>query len=327
MNVRKALASLGVMAAALSGQVVAETERLVFRAADLRGGTLQQQVDGALKELKSAGRVVKVRAFITPGADPAAADAAMRRAIPAAAVGVVQIAKLPDPAALVLLEAVVESKQVENPNGLVFISGQLTQEPAGATVSSLVGRPAASLKSIATGLNLQGSDFLRVTCFASSVEDAVQVRALVGGTFPLASVSVMQIQRTPANSFVECDAVARAREKTEGRLVNPTAAFAQAAVVTAPRVIFTSTFGSPSSDDAGARASFGKLKSAVEAGGSAMDRVLYAYAYPGDQAMLDRYRALRFEFFVRANAPASTNLVFEGAAGTKLGMDVIAVPK
>jgi hypothetical protein len=58
-----------------------------------------------------------------------------------------------------------------------------------------------------------------------------------------------------------------------------------------------------------------------------MDRVVYAYAYPGDQAMLDRFRALRFEYLVRANAPASTNLVFEGAAGAKLGVDAIAVPK
>jgi enamine deaminase RidA (YjgF/YER057c/UK114 family) len=243
-------------------------------------------------------------------------------------VGLVQIAKLPDPAALVLLEAVTESKQVENPNGLVFISGQLTQEPAGATVSSLVARPAANLKAIAAGLNLEGSDFLRVTCFASSVNDALQVQALVGGTFPLASVSVMQIQKAPANSFVECDAVARQRTKTPARLVNPTSAvFAQAAVVTAPKVVFTSTFGSPSNDDAGVRSAFAKLKGAVEAGGSAMDRVVYAYAYPGDQAMLDRFRALRFEYLVRANAPASTNLVFEGAAGAKLGVDAIAVPK
>ncbi len=317
-----------LIAAASSGQITAETERLVFRAAAPRGGSLQQQVNGALKDLKSAGRIVKVRAFVTPAADAAAVDAAIRRASRASVVSVVQIAKLPEPEALVLLEAVAESKQAENPNGLVFISGQLTQEPAGASVSSLVARPTANLKSIAAGLKVEGSDFLRVTCFASSVDDAVQVRALVGGTFPLASVSVMQIQRAPANSFVECDAVARVREKTAARLVNPNAAaFAQAAVVTAPKVIFTSTFGSASNDDAGVRAAFAKLKSAVEAGGSTMDRVFYAYAYPGDQAMLDRYRALRFEYFVRANAPASTNLVFEGAPGTKLGMDAIAVPK
>jgi enamine deaminase RidA (YjgF/YER057c/UK114 family) len=336
MSIGKVFACLILIASGSPGQVssiAAETARLIFRAAPLRGGTLQQQVAGALKDIKSLGRVVKVRAFVTPSADATVVDAAIRRAFPAKeapVVGLVQIAKLPDPGELVLLEGVTESKQMENPNGLVFISGQLTQEPAGATVASLVARPAANLKSIAAGLNLEGSDFLRVTCFASSVEDAVQVQALVSGTFPFASVSVMQIQKAPANSFVECDAVVRARGKApEGvRLVNPNSvAFAQAAVVTAPRVIFTSTFGSSSSDDAGVRAAFAKLKGALEAGGSTMDRVLYAYAYPGDQAMLDRYRALRFEYFVRTTAPASTNLVFEGAAATKLGVDAIAMPK
>jgi hypothetical protein len=52
-----------------------------------------------------------------------------------------------------------------------------------------------------------------------------------------------------------------------------------------------------------------------------MDHVVYVYAYPADQAMLDKFRALRFEVLVRSNAPASTNLVFEGAG---LGVDAIA---
>jgi hypothetical protein len=44
--------------------------------------------------------------------------------------------------------------------------------------------------------------------------------------------------------------------------------------------------------------------------------------------MLDKYRALRFEFLDRARAPASTNLVFEGAGatGSTLGIDAIALP-
>jgi len=143
---------------------------------------------------------------------------------------------------------------------------------------------------------------------------------------------VMQIQRMPANRFAECEAVARLHAKPVEpvRLVNPAnAAFAQAAIVTAPRVIFTTTYPSSSDSDAGVRQALARLKSGLDAGGSGMDRAFYIYAYPGNAAMLEKYRALRFEFLDRSKAPASTNLVFEGggAAGSTLGIDAIATPK
>ena len=330
-------AVLAVAAGGLYGQtpsISAETARLVFEAAPLRGGSVAQQVDGAVKQLKKGGQVVKLRAFVTAGTDPNAVTAAIDRAFsakPRPVVSVVQIGRLPD-AAVVLLEGVVASKKIENPNGLAFISGQLTQAAAGDTktaVAPLAERSVANLKTLAAGVEVNPADVVRVDCFTSSVEDHAQVRAVVSGTFPKASVSVMQIQRAPTNHFVECDAVGRLHAKaTEAvRLVNPTqAAFAQSAIVTAPRVIFTTIFPSTSSDDAGVRSALGKMKSAVETGGSSADRIFYVYAYPGNQAMLDKFRALRFEFLVRAMAPASTNLVFEGAAGATLGVDAIAVP-
>ncbi len=334
MSFMKLFVAVALIAGGVRGQAVsvaASTSGLLFRAAPLRGGSMIQQVDGAVKFLKSTGRVLKIRAFVTPEADGKVVVAAIQKTFPSASRPVVrwvQIAKLPEPGAVVLLEGIAASTRVENPNGLAFISGQLTQEPRGATVASLVARPSANLIAIATGLGIGASDFLRVTCFASSVEDSVQVLALVQGTFPLASSSVMQIQRAPTTSVVECEAVARLRTSVADavRLVNPTgAAFAQAAVVTAQQMIFTSTFIDGSSDDAGVRKVFATLRDALKAGGIAMDRVFYVSAYPGDQATLDRFRALRFEVLERAKAPASTNLVFEGGAGERLDVDVIAV--
>ncbi len=331
-------AVLAVAANGLYGQtpsVSAETARLVFQAAPSRGGSVAQQVDGAVKQLKKAGQVVKLRAFVTTGTDANAVTAAIDKAFSAKArpvVSVVQIGRLPDAGAVVLLEGVAVSKKIENPNGLAFISGQLTQAAAGdskTAVAPLAERSVANLKTLAAGIAVDPADVVRVDCFTSSVEDHAQVQAVVSGTFPKASVSVMQIQRVPANHFVECDAVGRLHEKSPDavRLVNPTqAAFAQSAIVTAPKVIFTTIFPSTSNDDAGVRSALRKMKSAVETGGSSADRIFYVYAYPGNQAMLDTFRALRFEFLVRAMAPASTNLVFEGAAGAMLGVDAIAVP-
>jgi enamine deaminase RidA (YjgF/YER057c/UK114 family) len=112
-------------------------------------------------------------------------------------------------------------------------------------------------------------------------------------------------------------------------LVNPTnGAFAQAAVVGASAVVFSTTVTSTGNDDGGVRAGFVKLKSAVEAGWSSLDKVFYTYGYPTSPATLQKFRDIRWEFFDKAHAPASTNLLFEGVAAPEggVGVDVIALP-
>jgi len=340
MKLATRLAALALAACPLFGQgssVTAETARLVFHAAPTGKGSVSRQVSDGVNYLKSHGKIVKLRIFVTPETELEAVSTAVSRMFPARSrpvVNLVQIARLPDPSAKILLEAVAESKKIENPNGLVFISGQMTQAPLDPAqtrilVAPMAEKSIASLKAVAGSLEANPADVVRVNCYASSIEDHARVQALASEAFPSASISVMQIQRVPANQFVECEAVARlhARPEEPVRLVNPTrAAFAQAVIVTAPRVIFTTTWPISSNDDDGVRRAFSSLRSALDAGGSSMDHVLYLYAYPGSTSMLEKYRGLRFEFLDRARAPASTNLVFEGAAGSALGIDAIAVP-
>ena len=331
---------------ALFGQapfVSAETARLVFHAASTSKGPIQQQVRDSVKHLKTYGRIVKLRAFVTAGSDLEGVAATVSRMFPAQSrpvLNLVLIGRLPDSSAQVLMEAVSVSKNVENPNGLAFISGQLTQAPLDPRqtkilVAPLAEKSIANLKAAAGSLEVNPADVVRVNCFTSSVEDYTAIESLVSKAFPKTSVSVMQIERTPANRFVECEGVARlhVRPADPVRLVNPTqAAFAQAAIVTAPRVIFTTTYtvasNVTSDTDAGVRQALSDLKRGLNTADSGLDRAFYIYAYPGNAAMLDKYRGLRFEFLDRTHAPASTNLVFEGAGatGSALGIDAIAVP-
>lgn len=324
--------ALVLSASALLAQTTitaADTAHIVFHSAPLRGGSIGSQIDAAVKDLKKNGLPVKLRAFVTPAANLSAVTAAITKAFPPKSlpvVNLVQIARLPDPAASILLEGVTVSDKIENPNGVAFISGQLTQAPTGA-IAPLAERSVASLKSIAGEINLNPEDILRVNCYTSSLADEPQVRAVVIGAFPKADLSIMQIQRAPANQFIECDAFARLHTKPAEpvRLLNPTkAAFAQAAIVTAPKVIFTTTYPSTSNDDAGVQAALNKLRNGVQSAKATMDHVFYVYAYAGNQEMLDKFRTLRFDVLIRSNAPASTNLVFEGAAGAALGVDAIA---
>ena len=342
MQVVTKLAVLALAATPLFGQapsVTAETARLVFHAAPLGKGPLRRQVSDAVKHLKTFGQIVKLRAFVTAGTDLEAVAATVSGMFPPQSrpvLNLVQIGRLPEPVALVLMEAVSVSSNIENPNGLVFLSGQLTQAPLDPAqtrmlVAPLAEKSIAGLKAVAGSLEVNPADVVRVNCFTSSVEDHTRVQSLVNRAFPKAGVSVMQIQRTPTDRFVECEGVARlhATSPDPVRLVNPTqAAFAQAAMVTAPRVIFTTTWPVASNDDTGVRQALSELKRGLDAAGSGLDRAFYIYAYPGNAAMLAKYRGLRFEFLDRTRAPASTNLVFEGAGASRstLGIDAIAVP-
>ena len=322
--------------------VKAETARLVFHVSPATSkGTLPEQVREAVKALRKAnggGRMVKLRAFVAGPGDLNQVAAIVSDAFPATTmpvVNVIRIGGLPD-GAKVVMELVSESKRVENPNGLAFISGQLTTVAMEANqtttpVAPLAEKSVANIKAALKGLQLEAGDVVRVTCFTSSLVDYAQVRKMVRGEFAGAAVNVVQIQRAPATGEVECESVARLRTKPVEavRLVNPTnAAFAQAAVVGAPVVMFSTTLTSTGNDDAGVRAGLAKLKGVIEAGGSAMDKVFYAHGYPTSPATLQKFRDLRWEFFDRAHAPASTNLLFEGVTGPEggVGVDVIGLP-
>ena len=346
MRASAQFAALVLAATPLFGQasfVTAETARLVFHAAPTGKGSLPKQVSDAVKHLKTYGPIVKLRAFVTAGTDLGRGrrnrEQRCSRPKSRPVLNLVLIGRLPDPSAQVLMEAVSVSKNIENPNGLAFVSGQFGRKPLadpGAKAKMLVAPlaekiPSQIWKAAAGSLEVNPADVVRVNCFTSSVEDHATLESLVSEAFSKASVSVMQIERTPANRFVECEGVARlqARPADPVRLVNPPpAAIAHAAIVTAPRVIFTTTYVASSSDDAGVRQALSDLKRGLDAADSGLDRAFYIYAYPGNAAMLEKYRGLRFEFLDRTHAPASTNLVFEGAGatGSALGIDAIAVP-
>ena len=229
-----AVLALALAATPLFGQassVTAETARLVFHAAPTGKGALRQQVSDAVKHLKTFGRIVKLRAFVTAGSDLEAVTATVSGMFPPQSrpvLNLIQIGRLPDPSAQVLMESVLASNSIENPNGLVFISGQLTQAPLDPAqtkmlVAPLAEKSIAGLKAVVGSLEVNSTDVVRVNCFTSSVEDHTRLQSLVNEAFPKASVSVMQIQRTPTSQFVECEGVARlhARPADPVRLVNP----------------------------------------------------------------------------------------------------------
>lgn len=320
----------------------AGTARLAFGVGPASAkGTLAEQVRASLDQLwktHGKGRVVKVRAFVAGSADATqvpglVAEAFAKKKLPIPVVNVIRVGALQNPTAQVVLETVAEATTVQNPNGIVFVSGQLTSAPKAPNPAAapLAEKSLANLKTALAGMQVEPGAVLRVTCFASTLLDQAQVRGMMKAQYANAALNLVQIQKDADNQEVECEAVARLSKAPAGpvQLVNPTnAAFAQAAMVNAPKVIFTTTFTASGTDDS-VRGAFRSLSEALTAGEAAMDTVFYAYAYPVNATMVQKYRDLRFEFFKRDRAPASTNLAFEGVLppGDTLGIDVMALPR
>ena len=323
--------------------ITAEVTQLAFHVAPLSGkGLLSKQVEEALKAIQKqakGGAIVKLRAFVAGTGDmrrvtSIVSEEFTKKQKPIPVVAVVRVGLLPLNGAQVVLEGVSVSKKTLNPNGLVFISGQAAREaidPA-STKLQLAGVAAKSVDQLRTILTAHGTtpaDVVRLTCMNSSLDDNDAVRQLMGGAFPAAVLNIVQVQRVAADRMVECEAVARLKSKPGQavRIDNPTnAAFARAVEVGPGKVLFSAvqmTFGA---EDTDVRLAFTRLRNTLTAAGSGLDRVFYLTAYPVNGRMLDRYRALRFEFLDRAKAPASTNLAFEGlpSLDATLGMEVMA---
>jgi enamine deaminase RidA (YjgF/YER057c/UK114 family) len=279
-----------------------------------------------------------VRAFIagkTEGAQALdlVAKTFAKKKLPIPVISIIRVGALENPASQVVLETIAEAPTVQNPNGIVFVSGQLTSAPKAPNPAAapLAEKSLANLRAALAGMQVEPPAVLRVTCFASTLADQAQVRSMMRAQFDKAALNLVQIQKDADNQEVECEAVARLSKAPPGpvQLVNPTnAAFAQAVLLNAPQVIFTSTHSGPAGDD-GMRATFRALGTTLQAAGASMDTVFYSYAYPINAATLQSYRNVRFEFFKRERAPASTNLVFEGVMSPTdaVGIDVIALPR
>src|SRR6266571_36944 len=208
--------------------ITAETSRLVFHVSPLSAkGLLSQQVRDALKALlKSTGSasIVKLRALVAGSGDLRRVPAIVSETfavkhLPLPAVSVIQVGALPMEGAQVILESIAVTKKETNPLGLVFVSGQAaSSETPLVKVAPLAQKSMADLKTALLAAGSGPADTLRVTCFCSTLEDHAAVRAVVEPDYRHAALNFVQLQRSPFRSLVECEAVARASRKAQGRV-------------------------------------------------------------------------------------------------------------
>jgi enamine deaminase RidA (YjgF/YER057c/UK114 family) len=308
-------------------------------------GLLSQQVrDGLDRLLRHTRRneVVKIRAFVAGTGDMRRVQAIVsevftkkKKTLPV--LSVVQAGSLPMDGAQVQMEATLVEQKVQNPNGLALLSGQLVTRdgPLEVRVAPLAEESLANLEAAAKAAGAGPESVLRVSCFLSSLTDASAVRAAVAKRFPRIQPLLVQTQRAPAQTLVECEGVARLSTKPaqDVVLLNPAGlaqskSYSQVALVGAPRVVLAGAQLAFRYTEADARLAFERLEKTLNGANSTLKNTIFLNTYPLSTQLAALVRQVRPDFLDPARPPASTLLLFEGLPSMDgaFALEAVALP-
>jgi enamine deaminase RidA (YjgF/YER057c/UK114 family) len=327
----------------LPSAITGDTRHLTFHVTPLSAkGLLSQQIREALKALSrecGGDTVLKIRAFVAGTGDlrrvrDIVSEVFTERHLPLPVLSLVQAGGLPLEGGQVVLEAIASGKKEVSPDGLAFLSAQpATSDQPLDPVAPLTVKSLAALRQAVKAAGSEPADVLRVTCFLSSLENLAASRQLVEAEYPRAALDYIQTQRGPAQSLAACEAVARLRRTTGGRLefLNPDGlphepGASQIALVAAPHLVLTGTQVSFGYEEKDALLAFERLRKALEQSGVSTADVAYAHYYPLSAGIAAQIRKLRTGFFDAAHPPAGALLLFEGLPSMDAGfaLDVVA---
>lgn len=324
----------------------APTPRLSYYTVPMSArGLLSQQVrDGLDNLLRYARRneVVKIRAFVAGTGDMRRVQAIVsevftkkRKSLPV--LSVIQAGSLPLDGAQVQLEAtLIEAKPV-NPHGLALLSGQLITRdgPLEVRVAPLAEQSLSNLEAAARAAGAAPEAMLRVSCFLSSLDDVAEVRAAIARRFPRLTPILVQTQRSPLQTLVECEGIARlaAPPTRPVALLNPqglpqSKAYSQVAIVNVPTLVLAGSQLAFRYTENDARLAFERLDKTLASAGSSLRRTIFLNTYPLSTQMAELVRKVRFDFLDPARPPASTLLLFEGLPSMDgaFALEAVALP-
>ncbi len=224
----------------------AETESLDFHLSPLlQAGGLAAQIRHSLNDLirdTHGETILKLRAFVAGAGDARRVQAAVSELftdhrLPLPVLTVVQVGALGEEPAKVVIEAVVSTRRVVNPNGLAFFAGEYSSSLAGAL---------KQLQESAQAASVSPDHMLTATCLTSRLENFESIRAGIQAAFPHANVNLVQAVRDPANDNSICQAVGQlSQAPAEGPVV--LLKERRIALVSARQLVFTGlqlSFGS-----------------------------------------------------------------------------------
>lgn len=303
---------LAIAGPTLWPQAVVQTSDIRFVVANPKPkGTLMEQVEFARWTVERPKvRVARYRAFVRSDADLGQISSVLHAPV----LSIIKVAALPHPAQKISVEAVINGGN--NPQGLVFISGQgATAEKTMPKVLPLATTAFDNIDKALKSVQLEGADVLTVTCFLSSVQDAAAIGELAATRYPQAAINNMQIAMGYGRAVAECEAIARAKQPVgfiypEGLTKSPN--FTQVTGISSKKMIWSGLSVSNGCNDGAIRQMFQKLDATLSKNGASIKNVAFSYLYPNSVDGTDLTRSVRFEFYNKAQAPASTLMPFSG---------------
>ena len=244
--------------------LAAETKELDFHISPLlHTGGLAAQIRQSLADLirdTHGETIIKLRAFVAGAGDARRVQAVVaelftERRLPLPVLTILQVGSLGDQTAQVIIEAIVSTHRMVNPNGLAFLAGQ-----TGATLKASLDRLSAS----ARAGSVTPDRVLTCTCFTSRMEDHESAQAIIRAAFPNSAVNVVEALRDPVNDATTCEAIGQLSAAATARPVIWLKK-SRVAMVTSERLVFTGlqlTFGSYLDD---AHEAFARLQHAAAA--------------------------------------------------------------
>jgi enamine deaminase RidA (YjgF/YER057c/UK114 family) len=189
--------------------LAADTQSLDFHISPLlKTGGLAVQIRRSLSDLLRDTRgetIVKLRAFVSGVGDARRVQTEVTSSfsehkLPLPVLTIIQVGRLGDDLAQVVIEAVVSTKKTLNPNGLAFLSGQ-----TGKSLPEALDH----LRQSATEAEIGADQIVSCTCFAPSLESGDGSRKAVEAVFPKTAINVVQALRDPVSTASMCQAVAQ----------------------------------------------------------------------------------------------------------------------
>ncbi|MGH9609476.1 MAG: hypothetical protein ACRD34_07335 [Bryobacteraceae bacterium] len=281
--------------------LAAQTRSLEFRISPLLAkGGLDAQIGKSLNDLihQTRGeRIIKLRAFVSGAGDARMVSQKASRIftqhkLPLPVVSIVQVGALGGGAAEVVIEAVVESRQVFNPNGLAFFSGQRAP-----SFQQSVERLSRSVRAV----SVPAGNVLTCTCFVPSLANAASLRATLGQAFPASLIALVQPLRQPDNNETMCEAAARLSAPPRNGPVE-VLKHPRVSLVNSPQLIFTGlqlSFGAYLEDAHEAFARLRRDASAVQPVQGPVSMNIFALDPYAASALLREATAPRAIFTVR----------------------------
>ena len=273
----------------------APTQELDFHISPLlKSGGLLAQIRQSLSNLirdTHGETIIKLRAFVAGTGDARrvqAEVAAMFREhrLPLPVLTILQVGALDDPSEQVVIEAVVSTHHVVNPNGLAFLFGQ-----SAPSYEKALDRLRASTESA----GVPGGEVLSSTCFTAQTESFSTAGAAIHKVFPNTAINVVQAVRDPVDSSTLCEAIARLPAPPHDGVVRLPG---NVTLVNSPELVFT-----------GLQLSFGSYLDDAHEAFERLQKTARAVNASGTPVVVDAFSLDRFA----ASALRKTNSLAPGA--------------